>query len=153
MPKRFAPTPPIAQWPARALRWGLVAAWMAVIFMASADGSSGEHSGALVRAALELVGVEASPERLELIGLLFRKASHFTEYAILALLWAWALPKGRWRFVLAWAAATAYAASDELHQAFVPGRGPALFDVGIDAMGAATALVLCWLWRRARRLT
>ncbi|MNL79991.1 VanZ like family protein [compost metagenome] len=50
--------------------------------------------------------------------------------------------------MFAWAAATAYAATDEWHQAFVPGRGPALTDVGIDSLGAATALLAAWLRRR-----
>lgn len=151
MPIRFESPIPLALRHARTGRWALVVAWMAVIFVASADTSSGNHSGDMVKAVLGLFGIAASPEQLAPIGLLFRKASHFTEYAILGLLWAWALPPGRFRFILAWAAATAYAASDELHQAFVPGRGPALTDVGIDASGAATALLLCWLWRRTRR--
>ncbi|MBO9541585.1 VanZ family protein [bacterium] len=151
MPERFDPPIPLPFKGARALRWLLVVGWMAVIFMASADTASGDHSGAMVRTVFGLLGLDATPERLALVGHLFRKASHFTEYAILALLWAWALPPGRYRLMLAWAAATAYAATDEWHQAFVPGRGPALTDVGIDSLGAATALLASWLWRRLRR--
>lgn len=151
MPFRFELPIPLASRHVRMARWALVVGWMAIIYMASADSSSGDHSGAMVKAVLGWFGIAASVDQLLLIEFLFRKASHFTEYAILGLLWAWALPHSRFRFILAWAAASAYAASDELHQAFVPGRGPAVTDVGIDASGAATALLLCWLWRRPRR--
>ena len=34
-----------------------------------------------------------------------------------------------------------YAASDEIHQAFVPGRGPSVFDVLLDFCGAVTGTV------------
>jgi len=39
----------------------------------------------------------------------------------------------------------AYAASDELHQAWVPGREGTLYDVGLDFAGAAAALALAWV--------
>lgn len=39
--------------------------------------------------------------------------------------------------VLSLCLAVAYAASDEYHQSFTPGRSPALADVGIDTVGAA----------------
>ena len=51
-------------------------------------------------------------------------------------------------FVWAFLLATAYAATDEVHQAFVPNRGPSPFDVLIDASGAATALLAYRLLRR-----
>lgn len=37
-----------------------------------------------------------------------------------------------------------YACSDELHQGFVAGRGPAVTDVLIDTAGAALAIGLVW---------
>jgi hypothetical protein len=49
---------------------------------------------------------------------------------------------GGQRWLVAWACATGYAATDELHQAFVPGRGPAVLDVLIDALGAAAACAI-----------
>ena len=65
-----------------------------------------------------------------------RKAAHMTEYAIL--------------FVLLWRAlgselpalgvAIAYAASDEIHQAFVRGRHGSPVDVAIDTVGMLIAL-------------
>jgi len=41
-------------------------------------------------------------------------------------------------------ASVLYAASDEFHQSFVPGRSCRLLDVLFDATGAAIALGLIW---------
>ena len=84
-----------------------------------------------------------------------RKAAHVTEYAVLFLVLRWTLNKLMPRrnvfavAVLAVVIATAYAASDEIHQMFVPNRGPSVFDVCWDASGAV--LGAC-LWAAARAL-
>lgn len=72
--------------------------------------------------------------------LLVKKGGHFLEYAVLAWLWQRALD-GR-PLAIAWSIAVAYAASDELHQLFVAGRNACLMDVGIDAIGAGTGLLV-----------
>ena len=38
-----------------------------------------------------------------------------------------------------------YACSDEFHQAFVPGRGPAFRDVLVDTSGGLTALLIIYI--------
>jgi VanZ family protein len=43
-----------------------------------------------------------------------------------------------------------YAASDEYHQTFVPGRKGRVFDVGVDAAGVCGAMLLDW-WLERRR--
>ncbi|HEX2129320.1 MAG TPA: VanZ family protein [Solirubrobacterales bacterium] len=70
--------------------------------------------------------------------------AHFTEYAALASLWAWALAPalGRRALVAAAAISFAYAISDEYHQSFVPGRDADALDVVTDAAGIAFALAL-----------
>ena len=72
-----------------------------------------------------------------------KKGGHMVEYGILALAYWYAFGwagKRRW---LAWFLAVLYAASDELHQSFVPGRHPSIWDVVIfDNLGAMIAL---WL--------
>ena len=50
----------------------------------------------------------------------------------------------------AWAAAVAYAISDEVHQWFVPGRQSDPIDVLLDATGAAVGLAGWWLLTRRR---
>jgi VanZ family protein len=66
-------------------------------------------------------------------------------YALLTFLWGRALrttATPRQAIALAFAAAVAYAATDEFHQHFVEGRHGTPVDVGIDALGAAAAALL-----------
>ncbi len=86
------------------------------------------------------------------------KTLHGIEYAGLALLLALAAGavKPEWRgkaALLALAAAVLYAASDEFHQAFVPGRVADVLDFLADASGAALGAGIGYLWmgRAARR--
>lgn len=66
---------------------------------------------------------------------------------------------GAWRkfrkeMFLPWLIAALYAASDEIHQLFVPGRSGQLSDVILDSAGAlagvAAFTVLCWLINRRK---
>ena len=66
---------------------------------------------------------------------------------------------GAWRkfrkeMFLPWFIAALYAASDEIHQLFVPGRSGQLSDVILDSAGAlagvAAFTVLCWLINRRK---
>lgn len=70
-------------------------------------------------------------------------AAHTVEYAVfaflaarlLAAIWPASPP---WQLALAaWVLAVLYGLSDELHQAFVPGRDASLVDVAFDTIGAA----------------
>jgi VanZ family protein len=74
------------------------------------------------------------------------KALHAIEYAGLALLvsYAWqAEGIGRgWALVLAIGVTTLYAASDEFHQFFVPGRDSSVLDWTADAIGGAAGAAL-----------
>jgi VanZ family protein len=80
-----------------------------------------------------------------------RKMAHLIEYGFLAFLTAQALRAGNRprRIVLGGALlfCVLYAASDEFHQSFVPGRYAKVRDVALDALGAA--LVLSIYDRRA----
>jgi VanZ family protein len=83
-----------------------------------------------------------------------RKAGHVVGYALLGLAYLHALvPAGGARLraaAFAVCLATGYGATDEFHQSFVPGRGPAVTDVLIDALGAGLGAGLRLL-RQARR--
>jgi VanZ family protein len=72
-----------------------------------------------------------------------RKCAHTTEYAVLAVL----LLRAIGREAPALALGFLYAASDELHQAFVRGRHASPIDVAIDTAGLLIGL---FAWRRAR---
>jgi VanZ family protein len=82
-----------------------------------------------------------------------RVIAHFTEYALLATLWAWALwaAMGRRALYVAATISLLYAITDEIHQSFVPGRDADPLDVLVDAVGIATALSLGAAWRATAR--
>jgi len=96
-------------------RWVLVAVWMGVIFWFSAQPDTTLDFG--------------QPEFLS-------KAVHVVEYAILG----WLIQRARgdkrawWQ---SWLIAVLYAATDEFHQSFTPGRTSRVTDVMIDSVGAA----------------
>lgn len=77
---------------------------------------------------------------------LLRKLAHFTEFACLGLLLSWLvrmLLQRKWQHILIpLAAGMAVAALDETIQLFVPGRGPAIKDVGIDTAGVLLGVVI-----------
>lgn len=85
------------------------------------------------------------------LDLILRKLAHAAEYALLTLLWAWALrPATRWNVPAAATIAIAYAASDEFHQTFVTGRHGTVTDVLVDAVGVLIALALLRYHRALR---
>lgn len=89
-----------------------------------------------------------------MLDVLVKKGGHLTEYAVLAVLIHHALGAAvgdaRRTAPVAWALAVLYATTDELHQAFVPGRRAALSDVAIDGMGALLGLAALLALRRLR---
>src|SRR4051794_33995103 len=77
-----------------------------------------------------------------------RQGAQMTEYGLLWGLWGRAL--GYRRALPAIAIALAYAATDELHQAFVTGRHGSPWDWAIDAAGVGIAGALV-VWNASRR--
>jgi VanZ family protein len=123
-------------WLRPAIRWAPAVAWAALIFALSS-----------------LSTLPAAP------GGITDKHAHFTVYGVLAALLVWGLTdrslmRTTWRTAAAAVVlATLYGASDEGHQAFVPGREVSALDLAADAVGAATAAVALRAWAiiRARR--
>jgi len=72
---------------------------------------------------------------------------HTIEYAIFAFLIHRALKAyfsdctSRTRFLWAFLLCFVYAASDEFHQSFVPGRNPSLYDLAYDSIGTLIASI------------
>jgi VanZ family protein len=140
-------------------RWLPVVVWMTIIFSASSDRASFQHSSRLVGPLVRWLFPHVSEHTLDLIILGVRKCAHITEYAILALLCWIALPSraapGKWewsraRNVLLLVAI--YAATDECHQLFVPSRQASIIDVLIDTLGGALGLLFVWIVGRWRKL-
>ena len=91
-----------------------------------------------------------------LFDLILKKMAHMMEHGILAFLLWRAISRGRGALsrlalVTAFLVSVLYAASDEYHQTFVPGRHGTSVDVGIDAIGALIALLIVGSLERKRK--
>ena len=80
------------------------------------------------------------------VDYMVRKTAHYLEYALFAFLICGCLRVGDWKrmraYLLPWGIATVYAASDELHQRFVPGRNGCVSDVCLDSFGAISGVLV-----------
>ncbi len=143
--------------------WLPVIIWMMVIFSASGDHESFQHSSRIIAPLMRWLFPSITETNLDHVVLAVRKCAHLAEYMVLAFLFWRAVcqpvqadPRP-WNPKLAMAAVVfvaIYAATDEYHQRFVPSRGPSVHDVLIDTTGAAIGMVfLRQFWnRRQRRL-
>ncbi len=128
--------------------WIPVVVWMGVIFWFSHQ--SGEESLAqsgVVLQVLEALGLSKEHLRQPEFIFVVRKLAHFTEYFILGLLLSRVDLSFFWAAILI----LGYAVSDEIHQIFVPERGFAIMDIGIDFLGGLTGMGLCFLWLSLKR--
>lgn len=86
---------------------------------------------------------------LGFINHIVRKTAHFCEYALLSIAFAFHLFMiGRRRkglFLLPILLSFLYAATDEFHQTFIPGRAGMIRDVLLDTSGAATGSLFFFL--------
>src|SRR6185295_16220706 len=86
--------------------------------------------------------------------MVLKKGGHFLGYALLGAAClrglAWRRGPARRDLEVAILMALLYAASDEIHQRFTPGRTPAVSDVLLDGVGAAVGGA-AWASRRRNR--
>ena len=139
--------------------WLLPVLWMALIFSASGDNKSFEHSSRILAPILRWLFPHISHDALNSVVTIIRKCAHLTEYAILAILFWRALRKPVKKDLRPWSWKEAkmavlfvalYAASDEFHQRFVPSRQASVIDVLIDTIGGSLGLLLIWMIGRWR---
>ena len=131
--------------------WLPVVGWAALISIFSSGWFSGEQTGGILLPLLHALLPAASPEHLDALHATIRKGAHVFEYLVLGVLLVRALRHEGLRGTALAATAVligvAYAALDETHQAFVPGRTPSTGDVAVDAMGlvAGVGLAIAWI--------
>jgi len=140
--------------------WLPVALWMVLIFAGSTDVLSTHRTSRIIGPLLRWLYPNISDEAIRAVQTVVRKASHVTEYSVLALLlwrarrrpikndprpWSWR------EAAFAVCAAGVYAATDEFHQMFVPSRGASIWDIGLDTLGAAGGVVVIWYCGRRRQ--
>lgn len=132
------------------INWILVIGWMILIFMFSNQaGDVSKENNKFVIYVFELFGMDLNSIFGALSNFIVRKAAHFIEYFILYVLVYRAINTKKnsdikvfiWSILIVFL----YACSDELHQAFVPGRGPAFSDVLIDTSGGLTAFLVMYI--------
>ncbi len=129
---------------------------LCVIF--SFSGQKGEASSSVSRGvSLKIVRMgngllgnpfseEQEKEAADRIEAVVRKAAHVTEYFLLAVFFLFPLSlygiRGRRLAAAVLVLCLLSAAGDEIHQSFVSGRNASVWDVGIDEIGAGTAVLL-----------
>lgn len=130
---------------------------MAVIFTASTDLFSAQHTGSVIETIITaILGHPLPTAEFDPLHFVIRKLAHLTEYAILGALTYRAVRgeergwKGRWA-IAAIVIAAVVAATDEFHQEFVPSRGPSPVDVIIDTIGATIAQGIVFWKVRGKR--
>ena len=133
--------------------WFGVIIWMAFIFCLSHQPAtvSDRLSTDVTELIIDVVekvapSVQVDRNHMPHFNHLLRKNAHFFSFLLLGALLTHALTaegmKGRqcccWAFLMA----LTYAVTDEVHQAFIPGRGAQVRDVLIDGAGAAVGVFL-----------
>lgn len=130
--------------------WTLVILWMMLIFYFSsqvATDSNGMSTGITVHIRKLIIWVLPTLDvSIETLNHFIRKSAHFLVYFGLGFLLKNAYQvsgyiniKGS---VYALIVSVLYAISDEVHQMFVPGRGPGIKDVFIDSIGALAGILV-----------
>ena len=146
--------------PKRLLLWTAVIGLMALIFAFSAQ--QGSASNGMTEAAVmplaEMLAEAGDGSKntvlmiYSIIGTIVRKAAHLAEYALLSLLVHLLLisygQKRKWPAIVI---CVLYAVTDEMHQAFVPGRVGAAIDVVIDAVGVTAGVFIPDIIKRLLR--
>src|SRR6266478_8176216 len=137
--------------------WMPVIVWMALIFLGSTDMLSAEHTSRFLVPFLRWLDPQISIATILSIHFALRKLGHLIEYGILAVL-LWRALRGRLTSTgnlviasLVFMVSAIFAASDELHQSFVPSRTASMRDVAIDIGGAMIGLAICWAFALRRK--
>ena len=127
-------------------RYALAAIWLGVVLFLGTAYFAATNTAPFILPLLKQLAPGASNAQLHATHLLLRKLTHLAEYALLALLWFWAIAARPRRPVrAAWIAllvCLACALVDEAHQAIIPARTGSLRDVVIDVSGAALAVLM-----------
>ena len=117
---------------------------IAIFITTASPASTGGNTLIIIADFLHL-----SEGQARIANVVFRKLVHLSAFGVLSILFYNSFDKHR--FLQAWLYTTIYAASDEIHQAFLPDRTGAVVDVGIDSIGALIALSILKMATLRRR--
>ena len=119
----------------------------------------GETSGSISRKITEIItkninSIQNLPKdekeiKLKKIEHIVRKLAHFSIYTVIGVLLMSLMStykiKQKNRIIISAVIGLLYAISDEIHQAFVPGRGPLVSDVFIDFSGVIMGMLIAYI--------
>lgn len=137
--------------------WGLVIAWMALIFWFSSASFSAANTAPMLGPALLRLFPQITLEQIDLVHLVIRKFGHWSEYFVLAVLILRAVltssSAGSFLRHASYAVlgSSLFALTDEWHQSFVPSREASHVDVMIDTFGAFCGAASGALLKRTQR--
>ena len=132
------------------LSWIAVILWMSVIFMFSSQPAteSGKLSKLITNIDVKIIRKVVPNTKFDVIEFehIIRKSAHFFIYLGLSILIINTLRRSgvrKYRCIIGTLlSCIIFAASDELHQVFVAGRGAQVSDVIIDSAGIALGILL-----------
>lgn len=131
----------------------LVVAFYVIFNFSSQDG---EVSGSLSRKVTEFIvemlskiktmNLELKLHYIEKLHPIIRKLAHFSVYtvvgfSIMGFMCTFDI-RNIFKVIISFCVGVTYAISDEIHQYFIPDRGPSIIDVGIDSLGVITGIFI-----------
>ena len=144
-------------WKNRLWRYGPLVLWLGLIFFFSTGALAASNTSRIIRPLMLWLYPSISEESLQWVHFTVRKAGHFSEYAVLAILAARAFAASsrdllvrNW-FAVAVVLVLVYSLLDEFHQSFVASRTGSIYDSLIDLAGGVFGALVYWLWRKWRR--
>ena len=135
----------------RIIKWVILIIWMIIIFLFSNQAYSGDTTHSI------LENVLPSILNIDILNFIIRKSAHFIEYFILTLLTISLLKEysltERIILLLSLIICFTYACTDEIHQAFIPGRTSLFKDVLIDTSGGLISLILYYIFNKYKKIS
>ena len=125
-----------------------------VIFSFSAQ--TGEESGSLsekitsfiveIISKVKAMDIKQKTYYIGKLHPIVRKLAHFSIYAIVGFSTMGFMCtfdiRNIFKVIVSFSVGVTYAVTDEVHQYFIPGRGPSIIDVGIDSLGVITGIFI-----------
>ncbi|QXM06689.1 VanZ family protein [Crassaminicella indica] len=136
--------------------WIMTIIWMMTIFYFSnqpANISRTQSGEILVK--MDILSEDETTiigdNRISTLQNIVRKSAHFIEYFGLGILMTLSIMLldlkigSKKKYMISWMSCTFYAISDEIHQCFIPGRGPMVRDVFLDSFASFTGVMIIML--------